>query len=402
MRTRAGWVGLALMALASGVAVAPRAAAQGNLDVGRASPVVPLPLYHDRPETGGFYAAMNFVMIQPRIPLGIQQIAVRGFVDVDGTITNDLFGAPTPGAFLGTGTEALNTSQLRQQRTYQPGWQIDLGWRFSDASVLSFKVEHVHSARYTAGADIIPRGFAIDPILADTFLFAPVFNFPVEYAGQAQEMAVGAPGAAYGIWNAAQSMTIEFTQRYDQWDLDYRVPIYQDDVVRSSVIVGLRFAWIWERFKWRTVSADFQGVSDGRFTAIYSNIVSNRMYGPYLGCQHEWYLGRGFFLGVQAEGAALYDIVKERAYYERGDRTTKAKKAVTEYKFTPELAGQVNLTWYPFEGCQVRLGWDAMAFFNTAYAEVPVSFNFGQIDPDWKSKAIRFYDGFRVGIGFTF
>ena len=62
MRTRAG---LFALVLTGGLAVAPSMAlAQGGLDYGRSSPTVPLPIYSSRPESGGFYAGLEFVMFR--------------------------------------------------------------------------------------------------------------------------------------------------------------------------------------------------------------------------------------------------------------------------------------------------------------------------------------------------
>ena len=62
MRTRTGWLGVLL---GVGMALAPAVAwGQGGLDYssnGQPDPVWPLPLYHDRPETGGFFAAVEFL-----------------------------------------------------------------------------------------------------------------------------------------------------------------------------------------------------------------------------------------------------------------------------------------------------------------------------------------------------
>src|SRR5262249_2821708 len=52
-------------------------------------PTFPLPLYHDRPEKGGFYAAAEFMYFRQTNPLDHQVIAVRGLLDFDGSITAD-------------------------------------------------------------------------------------------------------------------------------------------------------------------------------------------------------------------------------------------------------------------------------------------------------------------------
>ena len=442
MRTRAGWIALVLT---GGLALAPAAVrAQGGLDIsGReAAPIIPLPVYNSRPESGGFYAAVGFVMMRQTRELGNQVIARRGLIDLDGSIQQDLGGtwiipaigatpifvpgpAGPPGTFIGTGSTALSASDLNGTRTYQPGWDQTIGWRFGDGSALESRWRHVVSANYQAGADIIGPGFAVGPALADTFLTAPVYNFPSNFAGQAQETALGNPGAAYGIWNGASSMTIEFTQRYDQIDTTYRVPVREDEVSRTFIQVGARFAWIWERFKWRTVSADLTGASGPSDVAIYTNIVSNRMYGPSLGVQHDYYIGSAgsvgaFSVGFQGDFSPLLNIVKERARYELGDDTMSTKLSRSEYTFVPMVSGELNITWYPAAGIQVRMAWSSLVFMNTVYANRPVAFNYGNLqnnndfgvppnvaaaavnDPIWQRKAWRYFDGIMFGAAVSF
>src|SRR5437763_1216540 len=136
MRTRAGWLALVV---AGGLASAPAAWAQGGLDVGRASPVVPLPIYHDRADsTGGFYTALQFIMFRQTRIIAPRLLATGGLVDSDGSIRSDLNGSlqvtpggvvfflPGPlgprGAFIGSNTPALLTSDVNKgPLTYEPG-----------------------------------------------------------------------------------------------------------------------------------------------------------------------------------------------------------------------------------------------------------------------------------------
>ena len=47
----------------------------------------------------------------------------------------------------------------------------------------------------------------------------------------------------------------------------------------------------------------------------------------------------------------------------------------------PNANAAVNLWWYPIDGVQIRVGYQAMTYFNTLYMLEPVGFNFGNIDP---------------------
>src|SRR5262245_15969574 len=422
MRTRASLFALVITGgLAVSQAVAQQAQPTPGLDVGRAaSPIIPLPLYNSRPETGGFYSALEFVMFRMTRNFQPQVVANRGLVDLDGSIQRDLGGTfvvdPVSGAsvfvpgapgrngtFLGSHTPALLVSDLNtSDLTYAPGLEVTLGWRFSDGSAVEFRGFHTHEARYNVGADIIPPNFAVGTALFDSFLTSPVFNFPIDYAGPPRDSNLGNPGATYGIWNAADSMTLEFIQRYTQYDILYRQPILSSDISRINLISGARFSWIWERFKWRTVDLAADGTSGPFDVAIYTNIVSNRMYGPVLGCQHELYLGKGVSITCQVDVAANLDVVKERASYELADRTTETKKAVTEYTFAPSFNGELYITWYPIEGVQLRFGWNSIMFLNTVNAPNPISFDFGNLSRVWERKAIRYMDGIKLGAAISF
>ena len=62
----------------------------------------------------------------------------------------------------------------------------------------------------------------------------------------------------------------------------------------------------------------------------------------------------------------------------------------------------MNLWWYPTEGIQLRVGYDAMAFFNTVAGKTPVDFNFGGLAPTWDRGVYRLFDGINAGIALIF
>ncbi len=411
MRTRTGWLALLLTA---GVALAPTVV-RGQ-EVPPPDPVFPLPLYHDRPETGGFYAAGEFVFFRMDNPLKHQVIAVRGLLDFDGSITADLNGIlveptngppiivpgqPVPGNFIGSKAPALFADDAGGPLSYQPGWRLTAGWKFRDGAAIEFSWMSLAEAKYGAVATLVPPGLQPGPQLENTFLFSPVFNFTPDFSGEAQKLAIGNPNAAYGIWNAATIMSIGFTQRYDQYDLTARVPIFETDYCRCYALYGPRHVSLWERFAWRTVSEDFQGIAGQDDVAWYNNIVSNQMYGVDVGMGTEWYVGHGFSVSLDLKAAGMVDVVHEIAKYYRADFFTGNKRAKRDYPLVPELDGLLNVWWYPIEGVQIRAGYELMAFFNTISSPEPVSFNYGGLDPQWKS-TMRWMDGFNFGIGFIF
>jgi hypothetical protein len=197
-------------------------------------------------------------------------------------------------------------------------------------------------------------------------------------------------------------MHIDFQQRYDEANVMGRVQFFQDDCLRCYGMAGGRYAWIWERFRLRAVGADFLGNSRPEDVAVYTNIVSNRMYGKFVGAGFERYLCYGCAIGLEVQGAILLDVAKERARLERGDKAIALKKSVTAFAVVPEVSANAQLHWYPVEGIQIRAGYNFNAFFNTAAAQEPIAFDARSFDPNWHNRAVRFLDGFNAGIGLIF
>jgi len=99
----------------------------------------------------------------------------------------------------------------------------------------------------------------------------------------------------------------------------------------------------------------------------------------------------------------MVDIVNTRAKYEF---TTKnqppvSKRSRKQYTLVPELQANLGINYYPFEGVEIRLGYDVMAFFNTISSPVPVSFDWMGVDPGYQS-TFRLLDGFNAGFALVF
>ncbi len=400
MRTRIGW--LAAVALALWPATArPQGFTNYNYEVPPSSTVFPGPIGHYRMEEGGFFMGLDGLYWSFSNPLRGQTVAVRGFRDMDGSITG------TVGNFVGSGDEALNTRQVKGPYTFTPGFHLILGWRFESGTVLMANWIHFQQIRYSAHATLIPKGARFGQQLEDTFLFSDVFNFPADYAGEDQNVNGGAAGATFGIWNAASLMEISFLQRYDQFDLAVRLPMWATEMYRNYALVGPRLAWIWERFRWRT--ADFPVTGDPAAPddiAIYSNVVSNRLYGVHIGGGNEWFMGDtplgGFSVSLEGETGLFIDFVKERAKYELADRTTAATRARNVFSLVPLASAKINLWWYPLEAIQLTVGYDVMMYFNTVAGKTPIDFDFSALSPKWERGVFRYYHGLSFGIGVTF
>jgi hypothetical protein len=404
-----GWLALLLTA---GVALAP-SGVRGQ-EVPPPDPQFPIPT--GRPDKSGFYTGIEFVFFRQTNPLKHQTIAFRGLLDFDGSITADLngtvvtpIGAPTQivpgqpvvGNFLGSHAPALDAQQASGPISYQPGFRLTAGWRFQDQSAIEFSWMTLTEAKYSAVATLVPPGLQAGPLLTETFLFSPVFNFPNDFAGPPLKIALGNPLAAFGIWNGASVMSISFTQRLSQYDLNGRIPIFDTDYCRCYGILGVRHISLWERFNWRTVSEDFSGAAGQDDVALYNNIVSNQMYGFDVGCGSEWYIAHGFAATLDVSAAGMVDFVHEIAKYYRADFFIGNKRAKREYKLVPEVEAKVAVYWYPIEGVELRCGYDLMALFNTVAAATPVSFNYGGLDPPYQ-QSYRLIDGVFGGIAFIF
>jgi hypothetical protein len=353
-----------------------------------ASPDYPIPTYRENIEEGGFYSAMEFIMWRMSIPIGHQLVAIRGFF-------NSTLGAGS-GALQGSGNPALYTSDVSGPVSEQPGWIIDLGWKFADGTVVSVDWLHIQKYTYSAAAYPVPPGF-VTTNAADSFISSFVYNFPAAYSGPPTK-----PANMYGIWNGADAMQIFFTQRYDQYDLTWRQTIVQDDMFRCYGMIGPRFAWIWERFQWITTTAFAQ--SSVLDVGVYNNIVSNRMYGFHVGSGSDWWLGNGFAATLEFQAAPFLDVVKEWAAYQLGEHLPliRNKRGRRDYNLAGEVQGNIYLTYYPIQGVQLRLGYEAMAFFNTIAAKDPIDFNMGAIAPPYEHDWFRLFYGFDAGISFIF
>ena len=428
-------------------------------DLASGEPNLPLPLYHARPDAGGFFMSGSYAMYRQTNPIKSQTVAYRGFYAIDGTnlgpqsivgtgTSSTIVASDVPnGTFIGSMADALNTQSVSGPSTYMPGFKVEGGWKFADESSITMGYLWLAKATYSATASLIPPNLNIGPTGSESFISSPVYGYPSQYAGPINDIiafvdptlaarvtaqggtiptitvptvidpnapaaapstvplqAFAAPFAAYGIWNAADLMTIEFTQRFQQLELMYRKPVYETDDYRLSAAVGPRFAWIWERFKWTTTDLNAAGNGSQNDAAAFTNIVSNRLYGINAGLMQEWYLGHGFAAQVDIQAALFANIVKERAKYEFSyvkNATPISKRSKTVYTIVPEVQPSVGMAWYPVEGIEFRVNYDVMMFFNTIASPNPVNFSWGGLDPTYSS-TFRIFDGFNAGLALVF
>lgn len=178
--------------------------------------------------------------------------------------------------------------------------------------------------------------------------------------------------------------------------------MFMTEYSRVYGTAGMQFSWFFERFGWRTVAQDQTGFARPQDVAVYTNTLSQRMYGPFVGCGHEIFVANQFSLSLDLTGGVLMDVVKMRAKYKLGDETVQSKWGQEEFRLVPNANAAINLWWYPVEGVQMRIGYQALSFYNTTYMIDPVGFDFGNIAPEYRVKAFRLLHGFNVGVGFFF
>ena len=190
-------------------------------------------------------------------------------------------------------------------------------------------------------------------------------------------------------------MTEQFIQRMQQWSGTYRMPIFDSPNYRINGTVGPRLTWIWEEYKWTTTDVDVNGASGPQFQGVYTNIVSNRLYGVFAGCQQEWYIGHGFAANLDLNGTMYADGDQDHcrpvAYKPVGtkDAGPQAKHAQHLWEISPAAQVSAGLMWYPIEGVQIHAGYDIQGFFNTVSSPKPVDFNYGAVDPRYNRASLR-------------
>ena len=370
----------------------------------RAQEVIPRsyvgPLSHTRYEEGGIFMAMEFLYWKQTNPIQAQRVAVRGFIDLDGSISG------RAGTFIGSGEEALNTGQLHAPNTgsFTPGFDLVLGYRFENGLAVMASWRHLSDFRTTNAAGAVSPSGNVGQSQENTFLSASVFNLPQQFDGN-RNVNLGNGLATAGVFNAATIMRIEFKQRFDMVDVLGRIPISGTETEnwRTYGIFGPRTIVLWERFQWHSDDVDIQGNIGGSLGGTYDNVVSNRLYGFVTGTGGEVRLGDSpigtFSLFYDANVGLYADFVKARARYELDDKTISMHRNRNLYSAVPGVDLKFGLQWYLYEAITVRFGYNYMGLFNTIYSPRPIDFNAGTLSPGFSHKSLRSFDGFDFGIG---
>ena len=369
------------------------------------------PLSHPRYDDDGFYSAFEFLFWKQTNTIHSQAVAIRGFTDVSGAATG------APGSFVGEGSVALNTEELRGPTTFTPGFDLTLGYRFKDGFAVQASWWHLATAKYAVVAGPIPPSGNLGANLENTFISSPVSNLPPNFVGPPDVIIPGsisptnptgtiAAGSGFGVFNAASAMQMQFTQRYDMVEVQGRVPIMESDSFRSYGLFGPRTVIMYERFWWHTTDLAFDGTDTQGSGAYYTNVVSNRLYGAFIGSGNEFRLGDSpvgtFSLYCEADAALYVDFVKMRAQYTLDDRSSLTRHGRNTYTAAPGCDLRLGINWYLYEAIELRLGYRVQALFFTASSPEPIDFNGANPDPGLRLDTFRLIQGLDVGLSFVF
>jgi hypothetical protein len=418
-------------------------------------------MWGDRDE--GLYVASEFLIMRMNSPLRHQALAYRGFIDhfgqLDGdhnsqiitlldttngdAFLNNFFLLPgAPGHFVGSHEVALDQNDIGGLK-FAPGVRMTIGYRFRDGVSVEFVWHQMENIKHSAIAGLTGPTFNGGRQFENSFLTAPFFNIPPDLAGPgadvisnvvpvpvpqgvsvisvpgvdvppaqagvfvtADEIALleqlrGLPLAAYGIFNAAETMYLNFTQSFISMELNFRLPVYQDEHFRTYAILGVRQIHITENFEFRTIDQDIFGLERPEWSATYGNKIDQIMYGLQCGSGNEVYLGGGWALSVEGRVGAFGDTISEHTKIERGDLEYSVSHRRKDTSVVPMFQAGGYLWWYPIEGVQLRAGYEFLGLFNVKRSPHQVDFNVGTLQPEFKDMFLRL-DGFTVGASLIF
>ena len=375
------------------------------------------------PGKPGVFTFFEATILTQSWTLGNQLVAYRGLVDTTGVISG------VPGTYLGSGARALSTGDFGRS-SWAPGINLGVGYKLDDGSTVHFRIMKQAQQDYNVTASGATPYARSNASLSDTFLTAGVFNFPPQYAGQRRKTAyegtrVGdvvdlfgnvvifnnqplllgrtvPDGAFYGIWNGASVMTLSYQTDYTEAEFGGRVPLFESRTSKIYGLGGMRFHHFMERFGWRTTSFSVDGSAGPQDSAEYGNKLSQRLYGPYMGCAHDVYLGNKFSVSAEMTGGVFANIIKRRAKYALSDDSIQNKRSTNDLGLAATAGASAHLWWYPTKGVQVRAGYTANTFYNTERIKDPIAFNYGALDPVYGTQYFRIIHGLEFGFSLFF
>ena len=305
MRARISWPPGLLTILA--LILVP-ASVCGQANVPPEEPPWPLPVFNTHPEMGGLYIAGEGLLYSMDNPLKLQPIAIKGFTDTKGDISG------IPGTFVGNGQSAL-TDESGMRHDLTTGFNFVIGYKFSNDTAIEVDWMHLLQTGFCWSTPAAPYNIVNTPAFAQAYMSSPVVNLPVGYAGPPQKVPSG-----LGLLNLRHlECCCGHAHQLPAAIRQGRSPVSPTDHSERRLPLvwhpGRRMVYLRERFDWVTVDADLNGNSTSNDVGLYTNKVSNLMFGPKLGWGNEYYMGHGFALTIDLEGALMFDLVNEYACY---------------------------------------------------------------------------------------
>ena len=343
--------------------------------------------------------------------------------DLNGTVVNTVGQPPfiirgpiVPGNFLGTGTPALFTDDLRGQESFEPGYRITLGYRFDNGTAIETSYMALQKVTYSANASLIPHELCQPGGRAVPGRFV--------HLGTVLQSAAGIRRGQPEDGARQPRLGLRHLQRRQQ---------HVDELPASSsrtgtFAAGCRGTRTTAPASTVTLAAGSPGSGSssgcGPFPPTSSATARRTDVGVYRKRRFQPHVrpvrrhrvrtvssATASASALETEAAFLLDIVKERANVQNGDRNdappgtpfVSVKKAATNFQPGRRIRRPTpRCTWYPIEGIQLRAGYNFMTFLNTVDMQDPIAFDARNFDPNWQNRAIRFMDGFNAGIGFIF
>jgi hypothetical protein len=112
---------------------------------------MPTPLYSTNPALGGWFLDTGLLYYKESNPLKSQVVAPPGFVDGSAAFRG-------AGAFIGPHANGLDVNQVTGPQSFQPGFEVGAGYRFSGGSALSVDYWSPTTAFSHADATLVPPG----------------------------------------------------------------------------------------------------------------------------------------------------------------------------------------------------------------------------------------------------
>lgn len=459
MSRRIKWLFAAAVAL---LGAAPASAQYQLGTTNLAAPVheIPLPVaWGDRDE--GFYFSAEAAVMRINSALRGQNVARRGYVDLDGSIRGNPNGGIVDildgggnyvttlwtergpaGAIYGSQEVALNTDEVNKDQ-FQPGTRITFGYRMRSGITIEASYMGLTKARSAATSGIVNPSQNAGNDGANAYLYSGFYNFSPYYAGPQREIIsdvwlqtlppnnlgtyqpVNLPAdvqnlggfavSAYGITNGFELVQISQLLSIHTAELNMRVPVLQVEGTRTYWTGGFRYISTMERFRMVIEDQGFPDALGGPFgggiidneqrnewSLRYTTKQRNNFYGLQTGVGGEAYLFNGFAVSLDSKIGVLAQANRSSVTLNRLDSVEGLVKRTQNYfNMAGLFQGGAYLWWYAHEGVTFRVGYEYLGILGARRMTDPIDYDLGRLSPTARNSYLSL-DGFVMGVSFTF